>query len=90
MLLLLTEGGISEEEFIKLRKTEFSKQFDAEMSDEDVEAAKLRFKLIDSDKSGSIDWDEYLNFECMKKLSDRPAVNNSFNFLISEKINNNC
>ena len=72
--MYFSDGGISEEEFVKMRKAEFSKHFGAEMSEEDIEATKLRFKLIDADKSGFIDWDEYLNYECMKKLSNRHAV----------------
>lgn len=57
-----------------MRKNDFVKNFNADMSDEDIEAAKLRFKLIDSDKSGFIDWAEYLNYECMKRLYKRPTV----------------
>ena len=44
------------------------------MSDDDIEALKLRFKLIDADNSGFIDWDEYLNYESMKRLSKRHEV----------------
>ena len=57
-----------------MRKAEFLKQFDADMSDDDIEALKLRFKLIDADNSGFIDWDEYLNYESMKRLSKRHEV----------------
>ena len=57
-----------------MRTTEFLKQFDAEMSVDDLEAIKLRFKLIDADNSGFIDWDEYLNYECMRRLSKRHEV----------------
>lgn len=44
------------------------------MSQDDIEVTNLRFKLIDADKSGYIDWDEYLNYECMKRLHHTPAV----------------
>lgn len=44
------------------------------MSHDDIEVTNLRFKLIDADKSGYIDWDEYLNYECMKRLHHTPAV----------------
>ena len=37
------------------------------MSDDENEAFKLSFKLIDVDNSGLIDWDVYLNYECMKR-----------------------
>ncbi len=70
----MIDGGISEEQFIIMRKTEFLKQFEADMSDDDIEALKLRFKLIDVDNSGFIDWDEYLNYECMRRLSKRHEV----------------
>lgn len=66
--------GISSEEFLRIRKEEFYKQFGIEMSQDDVEVTNLRFKLIDSDKSGYIDWDEYLNYECMRRLHHTPAV----------------
>lgn len=51
------------------------------MSQDDIEVTNLRFKLIDADKSGYIDWDEYLNYECMKRLHHTPAV-----FLLMKKL----
>jgi hypothetical protein len=45
-----------------------------EMSQDDIDAANLRFRLIDADNSGYIDWDEYLNYECMRKLHRTQAV----------------
>lgn len=57
-----------------MRKDEFFKQFGTEMSQVDIDTVKLRFKLIDLDQSGYIDWDEYLNYECMRRLHRMPAV----------------
>jgi hypothetical protein len=61
-----------------MRKDEFYRQFRVQMTNDDIEVATLRFKLIDGDKSGAIDWDEYLNYECMRRLHKIPAVNKSF------------
>lgn len=57
-----------------MRRLEYEKEYGTEMSPDDIEVTKLRFELIDSDKSGHIDWDEYLNYECMRILSKKPAV----------------
>ena len=63
-----------------MRKEEFYKLFGIEMSADDIEVTNLRFRLIDLDKSGFIDWDEYLNYECMRRLHRTPAVNFSYTF----------
>ena len=60
---------------MQIRKEEFLKEFGFEMSQDDIELANLRFKLIDTDKSGFIDWDEYVNYECMRRLASVPDVN---------------
>ncbi len=73
-LACFTDRGISLDEFIRIRKDEFFKRFESQISDDDIEAAKLRFRLIDTDKSGYIDWIEYLNYECMRRMWKRPAV----------------
>jgi hypothetical protein len=70
----ILDYGISREEFLRIRQDEFYQQFGLEMSADDIEAANLRFKLTDADSSGFIDWDEYLNYECMRKLHRTPAV----------------
>lgn len=57
-----------------MRKDEFLKQYGVEMSQDDIEVVNLRFQIIDIDKSGYIDWDEYLNYECMRRLHKIPAV----------------
>ena len=57
-----------------MRRNEFRRQFGMEMSQDDLNATHLRFELIDLDKNGYIDWDEYLNYECMRRLYRRPAV----------------
>jgi hypothetical protein len=58
-----------------MRKDEYLKQYGtSEMSKDDIDVTNLRFKLIDSDKSGSIDWDEYLNYESMRRLHKTPDV----------------
>ena len=44
------------------------------MTQNEIYLANLRFKLIDSDKSGFIDWDEYVNYECMRRLASVPNV----------------
>lgn len=75
--------GISSDEFLRIRKEELLKHFGIEMSQDDIEATHLRFKLIDADKSGYIDWDEYLNYECMKRLHHTKAV-----FLKIKKLKN--
>ena len=59
---------------MQIRKEEFLKEFGFEMSQDDIELANLRFKLIDTDKSGFIDWDEYVNYECMRRLASVPDV----------------
>ena len=62
-----------------MRKDEYLKQYGtSEMSKDDIEVTNLRFKLIDSDKSGSIDWDEYLNYESMRRLHKNPDVSYLF------------
>jgi hypothetical protein len=44
------------------------------MSQNDEELANLRFNLIDTDQNGFIDWDEYVNYECMRRLVLLPGV----------------
>jgi hypothetical protein len=70
----MKDYGISSEEFLRMRQEEFYKQFGIDMSQDDIEVTNLRFKLIDLDKSGHIDWDEYLNYECMRRLYRMPSV----------------
>lgn len=70
----IIDSGISGDEFVRMRRDEFYKKFGVEMSSDDVDALKLRFKLIDADESGFIDWDEYLNYECMRRLHKRSAA----------------
>lgn len=71
---LFSDYGISNDEFLRIRKDEFYKQYGIEMSPDDIEVTNLRFKLIDADKSGFIDWNEYVNYECMRRLHHTPAV----------------
>jgi Ca2+-binding EF-hand superfamily protein len=68
--------GISNDEFLKMLREDNCKQFgDAiDMTTDEIECANLRFRLIDSDKNGHIDWDEYLDYECMRRLHRVPLV----------------
>ena len=72
--MICLDYGISNEEFLRIREEDNIKQFGVGMSPDDIEATNLRFKLTDCDKSGFIDWDEYLNYECMRRLHRIPAV----------------
>lgn len=66
--------GISKEEFLRIRMDEFYNRLGVEMSHRDIEVTNLRFDLTDTDHSGHIDWDEYLNFECIRRLHRLPSV----------------
>ncbi len=48
--------GISMDEFVQMSKEDYFNKFNVEMPAEDVEMTKLRFRNIDTDKSGQIDW----------------------------------
>ena len=70
----MKDYSISNEEFLKIRREEFLSEFGFEMSQNDEDLANLRFSLIDTDQNGYIDWDEYVNYECMRRLVLLPGV----------------
>ncbi|KAI3384128.1 hypothetical protein SNEBB_000259 [Seison nebaliae] len=61
-------GGISWTEFLRMRSEEHRKRFGNEMTQDDVEAAWIRFQLVDIDGSGTMDWGEFISYECMRRL----------------------
>lgn len=60
--------GISKEEFVRMQKEDYYHRLGEEMTPEFLEITSLRFQHTDTDQSGYIDWDEYLNYECTRRI----------------------
>lgn len=57
-----------------MQKEDFYHRMGEEMTPEFVEITNLRFEHTDTDQSGYIDWDEYLNYECTRRINRMPKV----------------
>lgn len=62
------DNGISRDEYVEMCREDFYDRIGEEMSQVDVELARLRFDLVDTDRNGRIDLAEFLSFECTRRL----------------------
>lgn len=74
LLCFVLDYGISKDEFLRMQKEDFYHRLGEEMTPEFAEIMNLRFEHTDTDQSGYIDWDEYLNYECTRRIYRMPNV----------------
>lgn len=85
MNFLPLDYGISKDEFLRMQKEDFYHRLGEEMTSEFVEITNLRFEHTDTDQSGYIDWDEYLNYECTRRIYRMSKVICYWDFLLSRR-----
>ncbi|CAH1773900.1 unnamed protein product [Owenia fusiformis] len=65
------DSTISLDEFLKYKNEQYQKRFGCEMPFEDEETERRRFKIMDKNKTETLDWWEFLNYESTHILTTR-------------------
>ena len=72
--MIISDADVSKEEFIAFQKREHESFFGTPMDDFEVDLLDFQFKMLDADKSGSIDYNEFMKCQATKKLGRKDKV----------------
>ena len=76
--MFFSDRDISEKEFMEFNKEDHETRFGKPMDDFDVDLLKFQFKMLDADKSGSVDLKEFVKYQATKKLGRKDKVHTRF------------
>lgn len=62
------------QEFLTYQNRTHRQRLGCDLPDDDLELEKLKFSLIDSNKTGTIEWWEFLTYETVEILNRRSQV----------------
>lgn len=69
-----SDADIGLEEFMTFQKKEHESLFGTPMDDFDLDLLRFKFQMLDADKSGSVDYTEYMKHQATKILGRKDKV----------------
>ncbi|CAH1238760.1 PHF24 [Branchiostoma lanceolatum] len=67
------DSSLSLDEYLNYRQKAME-DFDIRLSEEELDRERAKFKVMDVNQTGTLDWWEFLNFEAVRKLGRRKHV----------------
>ncbi|XP_064625182.1 PHD finger protein 24-like isoform X2 [Lineus longissimus] len=68
------DTSVSLEEFLTFKKRQYLEEVCEEIDSDTLENMKREFRIMDADRTGTLDWWEFLNYESVKMLEKRSKV----------------
>ena len=69
-----TDATIDLEEFIRYRRVVVKEREDRDLTPLEEEDEAIQFRAMDTDRTGTLSWWEFLNHESLRRLASKPQV----------------
>ena len=74
IVYITVDSSVSIDEFLAYRKKQFEQDDGKPMSEFEINFERIQFKSLDADKSGSVDYNEFMKHQASKKLAIKEGV----------------
>ena len=73
-MIFFLDSSVTEEEFLAFRKERYAKEEGRPMPEFEYSFERIQFRSLDADRSGSIDYGEFMKHQAGRKLAIKDKV----------------